>query len=34
MYPRLGEWQRIQARLDPAGELQSDLARRLGLVAR
>jgi decaprenylphospho-beta-D-ribofuranose 2-oxidase len=34
MYPRLGEWQRVQARLDPAGELQSDLARRLGLTAR
>jgi decaprenylphospho-beta-D-ribofuranose 2-oxidase len=34
MYPRLGEWQRVQAQLDPAGELQSDLARRLGLVPR
>jgi decaprenylphospho-beta-D-ribofuranose 2-oxidase len=34
MYPRLAEWQRVRARLDPAGELQSDLARRLGLVAR
>jgi decaprenylphospho-beta-D-ribofuranose 2-oxidase len=33
MYPRLGEWQQIQARLDPAGELQSDLTRRLGLTA-
>jgi decaprenylphospho-beta-D-ribofuranose 2-oxidase len=34
MYPRLGEWQRVQARLDPGGELQSDLARRLNLTAR
>ena len=34
MYPRLAEWQAVQARLDPNGELQSDLARRLGLVTR
>jgi decaprenylphospho-beta-D-ribofuranose 2-oxidase len=32
MYPRLDEWRAVQARLDPAGELRSDLARRLGLV--
>jgi decaprenylphospho-beta-D-ribofuranose 2-oxidase len=32
MYPRLGEWRAVQARLDPAGELRSDLARRLGLA--
>jgi decaprenylphospho-beta-D-ribofuranose 2-oxidase len=32
MYPRLAEWQQVQAALDPAGELQSDLGRRLGLV--
>jgi decaprenylphospho-beta-D-ribofuranose 2-oxidase len=34
MYPRLAEWQHLQAALDPAGELQSDLGRRLGLVRR
>jgi decaprenylphospho-beta-D-ribofuranose 2-oxidase len=31
MYPRLDEWRAIAARLDPAGVLQSDLSRRLGL---
>jgi decaprenylphospho-beta-D-ribofuranose 2-oxidase len=33
MYPRLAEWQQVQAALDPDRELQSDLGRRLGLVA-
>lgn len=33
MYPRLTEWREIQARLDPHGVMQSDLCRRLGLVA-
>ncbi len=33
MYPRLAEWQQVQAALDPAGELQSDLGRRLGLLS-
>lgn len=33
MYPRLGEWREIQARLDPQGVMRSDLSRRLGLVA-
>lgn len=32
MYPRLSEWQGVRRRLDPAGVLQSDLARRLHLV--
>jgi len=31
MYPRLAEWQAVRRRVDPAGVLQSDLARRLGL---
>jgi decaprenylphospho-beta-D-ribofuranose 2-oxidase len=31
MYPRLAEWQAVRRRLDPAGRLQSDLGRRLGL---
>jgi decaprenylphospho-beta-D-ribofuranose 2-oxidase len=34
MYPRLAEWRRVQQQLDPGGALQSDLDRRLGLVAR
>jgi decaprenylphospho-beta-D-ribofuranose 2-oxidase len=33
MYPKLGEWGSIRERLDPAGSMRSDLARRLGLVA-
>lgn len=32
MYPRLDEWRRVRAKVDPAGVLQSDLARRLSLV--
>jgi decaprenylphospho-beta-D-ribofuranose 2-oxidase len=32
MYPRLGAWREIQARLDPRGVMRSDLSRRLGLV--
>lgn len=32
MYPRLPEWRRVQATLDPDGRLQSDLSRRLGLT--
>jgi len=31
-YPRLDEWRAIQRRLDPAGVLRSDLARRLDLL--
>jgi decaprenylphospho-beta-D-ribofuranose 2-oxidase len=34
MYPRLAEWAGVRARLDPDGRMQSDLARRLRLVAR
>jgi decaprenylphospho-beta-D-ribofuranose 2-oxidase len=34
MYPHLSEWEAIRARLDPAGVMRSDLARRLGLTAR
>lgn len=33
-YPRLGEWQEVQRRLDPTGRWCSDQARRLGLVER
>ncbi len=33
MYPRLAEWQQVQARLDPDGVLRSDLSRRLRLTA-
>lgn len=32
MYPRLQEWRRVQAKVDPDGVLQSDLSRRLGLT--
>jgi decaprenylphospho-beta-D-ribofuranose 2-oxidase len=34
MYPKLDEWRGVQARLDPDGRMQSDLARRLLLVPR
>jgi len=32
MYPELPRWREIRARLDPAGAMRSDLARRLGLL--
>jgi decaprenylphospho-beta-D-ribofuranose 2-oxidase len=32
MYPELGRWREVQARLDPDGTMRSDLSRRLGLV--
>lgn len=32
MYPRLDEWRRVQSKIDPAGLLRSDLARRLRLL--
>jgi len=32
MYPRLGEWRAARERVDPAGAMQSDLARRLELA--
>ena len=31
MYPRLAEFRKLRAELDPAGVLASDLSRRLGL---
>jgi decaprenylphospho-beta-D-ribofuranose 2-oxidase len=31
MYPRLAEFRKLRAELDPAGLLASDLSRRLGL---
>jgi decaprenylphospho-beta-D-ribofuranose 2-oxidase len=31
MYPRIDDWRRVRARLDPRGVLASDLDRRLGL---
>ncbi len=34
MYPRLDEWRRVQAKVDPAGVLRSDLARRLHVLER
>ena len=34
MYPRLDEWRRVQAKVDPSGVLRSDLARRLCLLDR
>lgn len=33
MYPRLPEWRAIQAKIDPDARMQSDLARRLRLLA-
>ncbi|MEA3056118.1 MAG: decaprenylphospho-beta-D-ribofuranose 2-oxidase [Actinomycetota bacterium] len=33
-YPRIDEWRAVQRRLDPAGVLESDLARRLDLLGR
>jgi decaprenylphospho-beta-D-ribofuranose 2-oxidase len=32
MYPRLARWREVQARLDPERRMNSDLARRLGLL--
>ncbi len=32
MYPRLGEWREVKARVDPEGRFRSDLAERLGLA--
>jgi decaprenylphospho-beta-D-ribofuranose 2-oxidase len=32
MYPRLDEWRRVQAKVDPGAVLKSDLSRRLGLL--
>lgn len=32
MYPRLGEWKEVRDKLDPTGQITSDLGRRLGLV--
>jgi decaprenylphospho-beta-D-ribofuranose 2-oxidase len=34
MYPRLAEWRRVQATVDPEGRMQCDLARRLRLTER
>ncbi|HVA31195.1 MAG TPA: hypothetical protein VMU58_07985, partial [Gaiellaceae bacterium] len=34
MYPRLGEWRRTHARLDPDGRMRGDLARRLRITER
>ena len=33
MYPRLGEWLAVKRAVDPQNLFQSDLARRLGLLA-
>jgi decaprenylphospho-beta-D-ribofuranose 2-oxidase len=32
MYPRLGDWRAVRAKVDPRGVMRSDLARRLGLT--
>ena len=32
MYPRLDDWRRVRAKVDPDGVLQSDLSRRLRLL--
>jgi decaprenylphospho-beta-D-ribofuranose 2-oxidase len=32
MYPRLGEWNEVRARVDPEGVLVSDMSRRLGIA--
>jgi len=32
MYPRLPEFRKVRAEIDPAGVLASDLSRRLGLL--
>jgi decaprenylphospho-beta-D-ribofuranose 2-oxidase len=32
MYPELDRFREVRARVDPTGVLQSDLARRLGLL--
>ncbi|MGI9016497.1 MAG: D-arabinono-1,4-lactone oxidase [Euzebya sp.] len=34
MYPRVQEWKSVRDELDPAGQFQSDLGRRLGLTDR
>ena len=34
MYPRLAEWRAVRERVDPAGVMSSDLARRLGVAGR
>jgi decaprenylphospho-beta-D-ribofuranose 2-oxidase len=34
MYPRFGAWREAHSRLDPAGRMQGDLARRLRIVER
>jgi len=34
MYPRIGEWSTVKARVDPEGRFRSDLSERLGLTPR
>jgi decaprenylphospho-beta-D-ribofuranose 2-oxidase len=34
MYPAIAAFDKVRARVDPSGVLQSDLSRRLGLVGR